>query len=448
MKSKDTLYWIWLSLRMGVGREGVASILEHFGSPDNVYNASADEIADFYRKEKRPIRESLLDKKLDEAYRIDTYCNKNHIDILRYSEKGYPMQLTTLKNPPVILYARGKIDDLDSRVAVGVVGTRSLSEYGRHSAYKIGYELAAAGAVVVSGLALGIDSVAACGALDARGRTVAILGSGLDRVYPPAHKKLARDIEKHGLLLSEYPPLTPPSRGSFPMRNRIISGMCQATLVVEAGEKSGALITAKEAILQGRQVYAIPGNIDAATAQGTNTLIKDGAVAVTCAADILDNHKYFYGTTINLSILERIGKRSEYRVGVLAAHGVDEGEGSGVSHETEKPKKKGKLAELLHVRGKLDGETVKRVSGETEYPVYNDDKREQTAERQGEADSLPEGLSDAQKQLLSVMPKGVAVGMEIINGCGLDSAEIISVLTVLGVSGIIRTLPGNLYIRE
>ena len=140
------LYWIWVSLRLGAGRSGFGSLIEHFGSPENIYNATADELSDFFGGKRGAQYEALLDKKLDEAYSIENYCQKNRISILRYSEKGYPKLLTNLKNPPIILYARGSIPDLDSRVAISVVGTRSLSEYGRQSAYKIGYELAAASA--------------------------------------------------------------------------------------------------------------------------------------------------------------------------------------------------------------------------------------------------------------------------------------------------------------
>ena len=249
-----SLYWIWLSLRVGEGKTGIAELLEHFGSPENIYDADAHELGDYFGRTRRALCESLSDKNLDEAYRIESYCVKNGISILCYSQKDYPRLLTNLKNPPIILYARGKIADLDERVAIGVVGTRSITEYGRQSAYKIGYELAAAGAVVVSGLALGNDSVAACGALDAGGRTIAVRGSGLDRIYPAAHTKLATEIAKTGMIVSEYPPRASPSRGSFPTRNRIISGLSQGTLVIEASRGSGALITAKDAILQGRDI--------------------------------------------------------------------------------------------------------------------------------------------------------------------------------------------------
>lgn len=461
--SRD-LYWIWLSLRMGAGRSGFTALLEHFGSPENIYAADARELSDFFGEKRSSLCESLLNKNLDEAYSVETYCSKNRITILRYSEKGYPKLLTNLKNPPIILYARGNIADLDSRVAIGVVGTRSLSEYGRQSAYKIGYELAAAGAVVVSGLALGIDSVAACGALDARGRTVAVLGSGLDRIYPAAHKKLAQEVEKRGLLLSEYPPLTPPSRGSFPMRNRIISGLSQGTLVVEAGERSGALITAKAAIVQGRDVYAIPGNINVENALGTNALIKDGAAAVTCAADILENYKYIYGNTLNLSVFSRMGARSELKRGALAAHGVDEGVSSPNSAEAEPPKKKGKLAELLHFSGRVDGETVKRMSGQTDYPIYSDDKRQTPAKQGAEAEKpveapqqepaaevsgvIPEELGETLIPILRAMPVGRAIGIDYICDQGFDAVSVMSALTMLELQGLVRMLPGNQYIRK
>ena len=155
--SRD-LYWIWLSLRMGAGKEGVLSLLEHFGSPQGVYEADAHELSDYFGSGKKKLVEALQNKNLDESYSIESYCAKNRITILRCGETGYPKLLTNLKNPPIILYARGKIADLDSRVSIGVVGTRTISEYGRQSAYKIGYELAASGAVVVSGLALGITA--------------------------------------------------------------------------------------------------------------------------------------------------------------------------------------------------------------------------------------------------------------------------------------------------
>ena len=451
--SRD-LYWIWLSLRLGAGRSGVATLLEHFGSPENIYEADSHELSDFFGQQKRSPIEALLNKNLDEAYSIEAYCAKHRISILRYAEKGYPKQLTNLKDPPIILYARGNIADLDSRVAIGVVGTRSLSEYGRQAAYKIGYELASAGAVVVSGLALGIDSVAACGALDARGRTVAVLGSGLDRVYPTAHKKLADEVARKGLLLSEYPPLTPPTRGSFPTRNRIISGLSQGTLVVEANERSGALITAKAAVVQGRDLYAVPGKINEEGALGTNGLIKDGAAAVTCAADVLENYKYIYGSTLNLGVLDKMRSRSDLKRGALKAHGVEEAEPTPTKESKPAPKE-GKLAEMLHLSGRVDGETVKRVSGQTDYPVYNDDKRMTSSEifiakrEQKQCDiSGTLSVDDKTIAILRAMPVGREVEIDYICAKGFETVEVMSALTMLELEGLITVLPGNRFIRK
>lgn len=450
-----SLYWIWLSLRMGEGKSGVAELLEHFGSPENIYDADAHELGDYFGSKRRALCDALSDKNLDEAYQIESYCVKNGISILHYSEKGYPKLLTNLKNPPIILYARGKITDLDERVSIGVVGTRSISEYGRQSAYRVGYELAAAGAVVVSGLALGNDSVAACGALDARGRTVAVLGSGLDRIYPPAHKKLAREVARRGLLLSEYPPLSPPSRSSFPLRNRIISGLSQGTLVIEAGKGSGALITARDAILQGRDVYALPGNVTSETAFGTNELIKDGASAVTCAADILENYQYIYGNKLDMNVLGKLRGRSALKRGALAAHGVDEG---ALSMPEDNPQENadGSIGALLHARGHVDGETVKRMSGETEYPVYGDDKRAErivsaaprTQKAAPEGEGIPADLDPNLADVLRAMPQGEAVGVDRICEGGLDPVAVMTAMTMLEIRGLVESRPGNRYLRK
>jgi len=448
MSESRSLYWIWASLRIGVGKTDFPSLLEHFGSPEAIYAADGNELRDYFGDKKRSLVESLLNKKLDEAYEIESYCAKNRIAVLKYSQKGYPKLLTNLKNPPIILYARGNIADLDSCVAISVVGTRSLSEYGRQSAYKIGYELAAAGAVVVSGLALGIDSVAACGALDARGRTIAVLGSGLDRVYPAAHKKLAAEVAKKGLILSEYPPLASPTRYSFPMRNRIISGLSQGTLVVEAGEGSGALITAREAIVQGRDVYALPGNVGFENATGTNELIKSGANAVTCAADILENYRYFYGNALNLSVLARASARSSLKKGALKAHGVDEGVPV-ISSRDSQPRT-GEISELLHISGKLDGETVKRMSGETEYPKYGAGPKLQPLNGTAEAAEppIPSHLKPEEAALLRALPVGTPVSVESLCDDEHDINDVMMTLTMFEIEGLVVALPGNRYMRK
>ena len=205
------------------------------------------------------------------------------------SARGFPRALAAIFDPPAGIFVRGdeQLELLDC-AAVALVGARSCSPYGAHVARAFGRELAAAGLVVVSGLARGIDGEAHCGALEAGGKTVAVLGCGIDRDYPAAHAELARRIAANGLIVSEYAPGVEPAPWRFPARNRIIAGLTAATVVVEARERSGALITADLALEEGREVLAVPGEITSALSDGTNRLLRQGAVAATSAADVLE----------------------------------------------------------------------------------------------------------------------------------------------------------------
>jgi DNA processing protein len=206
------------------------------------------------------------------------------------SEAGYPSSLASIFDPPAGLFVRGETElDLLDRPAVAIVGARACSSYGSHVARTFGRELAAAGLVVVSGMARGVDGEAHRGALEAGGRTVAVLGCGVDCDYPAAHAELARRICREGLVVSEYAPGVEPAPWRFPARNRIVAGLAQATVVVEAREKSGALITADLALEEGREVFAVPGEITSALSAGTNALLRLGAVAATSAADVLES---------------------------------------------------------------------------------------------------------------------------------------------------------------
>ena len=209
---------------------------------------------------------------------------------LRRRDSGYPPLLAAIHDPPPAIHLRGEaVDETLSRPAVAIVGARSCSAYGRSVARSLGRELAAAGLVVVSGMARGIDGEAHRGALEAGGVTVAVLGCGIDRDYPAAHAELARRIcDSGGLVVSEYEPRVEPAPWRFPARNRIIAGLSEATVVVEARERSGALITADFALEEGRDVFAVPGEITSALSVGTNALLRLGAAPATCAADVLE----------------------------------------------------------------------------------------------------------------------------------------------------------------
>ena len=206
------------------------------------------------------------------------------------SEAPFPPLLRAIHDPPPGLFMRGDADvALLSRPAVAVVGARACSAYGRQAARRLGRELGAAGLVVVSGIARGVDGEAHRGALEGGGTTVAVLGCGIDRDYPAAHRDLARQVAERGLLVSEYPPGVEPAPWRFPARNRIVAGLCSATVVVEARERSGALITADFALEEGREVFAVPGEITSALSAGSNALLRLGAVPLTRAEDVLES---------------------------------------------------------------------------------------------------------------------------------------------------------------
>lgn len=450
---EKTLYWIWLSLRLGEGRNSFVKLIERFGSPRTIYEASDEELMTFKGEFGASLLERLSNKNLDEAYSIEEYCVRKRVKIIHYGAKDYPKPLTNLKNPPIILYARGCVERLEGKLCISVVGTRKMTEHGRDAAYRVGYELASAGAVVVSGLALGNDSAAAVGALDAGGLTVAVLGSGIDHVYPYEHKKIAAEIEARGVLMSEYPPTTGPTRASFPVRNRIISGMSQGTVVVEGPAGSGALITAKEALMQGRDVFAFPGNVDSDAAVGSNALIRDGARAVTCAADVLESYAYLYRKSIDMGALHRVSACSQFVSGKLLAHGVSE-ETYGAKKAEQKQKK---LANLLHSQKKIDGESLRKISGENEYPIYdaeppkeklkealNEKPKSEPDESMKALDSLPKDC----REVFDAMPIGKPVSAEQMCNAGFEISKLMIAFTMLEVSGLISTLPGGLYCRR
>ena len=283
---QDLLYWIWLSLSCTPASKTFKKLLECFDSPLDIYNADQDEIASCISSRNSDYN-SLINKSLDRAEQILDFCRTKNVGIITYADEKFPKSLRDIPTPPVLLYYRGNLPDFNRELFISVVGTRSLSAYGRKNAFSISRDLAKAGAVVVSGMALGIDGVALAGALSEEASTVAVIGSGIDVCYPKQHRTLAREIVKRGCVLTEYPPATSPDGKNFPKRNRIISGLSSATLVIEGREQSGALITARHAAEQGKLVYALPGNVDNKNSEGTNLLIKNGARPVLSADDIV-----------------------------------------------------------------------------------------------------------------------------------------------------------------
>jgi DNA processing protein len=262
-------------------------LLQRFGSPQGVFAARPEEIAAVARigpKLAAAIAGPATDPTVDEVIGL---CRARGVEILVEGAAGYPGLLSRIDDPPGVLFVRGGFQPCDA-LAVSVVGSRHASAYGKRVAWQLAGGLARAGYTVVSGLARGIDAAAHRGALDAGGRTIAVLGTGVLHIYPAEHAELATEVIARGALVSEAPPLSEPSAGAFPQRNRIVSGLSLGTVVVEAAERSGALITARLAGEQGREVFAVPGHVDCRTARGCHRLIRDGARLVESVDDILE----------------------------------------------------------------------------------------------------------------------------------------------------------------
>jgi DNA processing protein len=283
---RDVRWWVGFNKVSGIGAARLRALLDYFGDLETAWNASAHDLR------QAALDRRSLDNLLEARDKLDLEAEVERLDragvrVLTWDDPDYPPNLRQVYNAPPVLYVRGCLDSRDEW-AVAVVGTRRASVYGKEAARMVGTGLAQAGVTVISGLARGIDTVAHRTSLDAGGRTVAVLGCGVDVIYPSQNARMAAEIVERGALVSEYALGTRPDARNFPPRNRIISGLALGTVVVEADLGSGALITAGFAAEQGREVFAVPGNIFARGSRGTNDLIQQGAKMVCGVADILE----------------------------------------------------------------------------------------------------------------------------------------------------------------
>ncbi len=295
-------YWIGFNRVPGVGPARLRKLIEAFGGVEDAWNAGRSDYLNI------GLHRNLVEDIIKTQGNIDldqelVKINSLGIQVLTWDDVFYPARLLELDTSPPVLYVWGRIENVD-RYSVAIVGTRRKSPYGETIAREIALGLAANGITVVSGLARGIDGIAHRGALEGGGRTLAVLGSGIDRIYPPEHRKLANDISEHGAVLSEYGLGTAPEARNFPPRNRIISGLSLAVIVVEAGVSSGALITAHFAAEQGRDVFAVPGSIHSKASRGTNGLIRDGAIPYLSLNDVIE--------ALNLELIARQESVEDY----------------------------------------------------------------------------------------------------------------------------------------
>lgn len=293
-------YWLWLSTRKGLSNVGISQLLERFGTPEAIHFADEGEYTELSGLSAQA-RISLRDKSMDPADRILDDCQRLNLRILTLSDAAYPERLRNIYDPPTVLYLKGRELSLDDQVAIALIGSREPTAYGIAQAQRLGHDLAVQGAVVVSGLAKGLDSEGLRGALRGGGAVCGVLGCGLDVIYPKSGRFLYQDVAAAGVLISEYPPGTEPLPSNFPARNRIISGLSLGVVVVEGGYHSGTSITAHAALDQGRDVFAIPGPVDGPMSYMPNLLIRKGeAQLITSASDILEEYKDLYPARIKL----------------------------------------------------------------------------------------------------------------------------------------------------
>lgn len=278
-------YWIWLSLIKNLGSKRKLKLLELYKTPEEIYKLTKEELMNINGIGEAIANDIMISKNEEILNYHIKYMKENNIKIININEREYPQALKEIYDPPISLYVKGNIEKLNNK-NIGIVGCRECTEYGKKSAEYFAYNLSKQNINIVSGLAKGIDSYAHLGSLN-NGNTIAVLGNGLDIIYPKENLELANEIiKREGTIISEYPCGTKPDKMKFPARNRIISGISSGIIVIEAKEKSGTLITVDFALEQGRDVFVVPGNINSINSVGTNDLIKQGARLVTTYEDI------------------------------------------------------------------------------------------------------------------------------------------------------------------
>lgn len=350
---------------------------------------------------------ALLSKELENASAVVAQCDRKGVGILTYDDPLFPSRLKALAAPPTVLYYKGTLRRLDDECVVGMVGTRSMTDYGRNVTYAFAKSLAAGNTVIVSGLAAGIDATAHKGALDAGGYSVAVLGTPIDRVYPMENYELFGEMEKRGVIFSEYYPGCRTTGACFPIRNRIIAGLSCALIVCEAGARSGALITARDAVMQGKPVFAIPGPAGSATNVGTNEMLKKGARMAARPYDVLSSLELAYPDKIHI-------RGDAFTMG-----------------ESEPPK-----APVTAPR------TVKAAEAKS--------AKEQTPQRKQQKKPLVgqtlDDLTETERRVMNAIDTDGTTADTITVKTGLSVSEVMSTLTLLEIYGRVRSEAGGIFI--
>jgi len=396
-----SVYWIWLSQHPELTEQEKQALARCCPSPEDLY--FPDREGPWTEELAQTVRKARSHRDLQAAEKILRSCARESVQILTLADPHYPGRLRNIPDPPLVLYYKGDLPDLDAIPVIGVVGTRKASAYGVSTARQLGFQIVKCGGAVVSGMAVGIDAAAMDGAVRAGGPVVGVLGCGPDRIYPAANKWLF-DAMKDYCILSEYPPGTPPHKWNFPRRNRIISGLSSGVLVVEAPERSGSLITAHQAAEQGRDVFAVPGNVDLPGFAGSCQLLREGAVAVSSGWDVISEYEQLYP---------------------------------------------GKL------RRDMSAPPVAAPRTEPAAPVRPAKKcREQVPATKKDIDKAPSRpyidlneilpkLSEDERTLVEALRDGPRQADDVIAGTGLTTGKFLAAMTTLEIRGILKRLPGK-----
>lgn len=389
-------YWLWYAQRKMTSYQK-RMLLEHFRDPEELYGAQEKTLQQMEGMTEE-ICETLMDKDVSQARLLLRHCARTHIQVLTFTDERYPERLRSLHDAPVVLYYQGMLPDWNHVPVIGIVGTRQSTSYGNQLASDMSAQIAECGGMVISGGARGIDTIALESALAAGGTTVAVLAGGLDKYYPASNTPLFRRMCNTGCLITEYPPGTPSNSWQFPIRNRIISGIANGLLVVEAPAKSGALISARYAMEQGRDVFSVPGSVNMPTCEGTNALLREGARAVLSGWDVMKEYETLYPDCVRR---QSMPQRQQ--------------------------------------------QTVPKVAQKVQYPDTADKKPIDKAEKDAYSvvHTAKFTLTEQEKALVACVGREGGLVDEIIATSGLQAAEANKLLTRLALKKVLMLHPGG-----
>lgn len=416
MRNNNDIYWIYLQNVLGYGSRKILKVLDVFGSVKAFYNSSYDEkVASglFYESELKRIKKFGI----EQSYKTIEKCSKLGYKIITPDNPAYPVRLKHIVNPPAVLYVQGTMPDIDNEVAIAIVGARKACDYSRALSRELSNRLTKAGALIVSGGAVGVDTSAHTGALAAKGKTIAFHGCGLNYNYLGINEPLRMDIAANGALISEFQPGYPLYKSNFHIRNRLISGISLGTVIIEANERSGSLITADHALEQGRDIFVIPGDISSPRFVGSNRLIRDGAKVIISPLDVLEEYTHIYPHKINIKGCSEMLKGDTNDAPMFfGENGYDDFESSRSKPNT------------IFEKTKVSHEAKKHSEIEKFVP-----------------DESIENLSENAKKVYLSFDKTVMLFDELVEKSGLSVSNVLSAATELEIMGVIEAMAGERF---